>query len=255
MGLLDDLKQQADSVRQKELVTQQVLNQNLMLAHARLKDALRYWVQVFDLLNIVKPVIPRCYYLEGGATKFETGMQCDYNVNGRHVTVDHKDYIGAMVLRFRCVSDQKLVIEKQSDVMVKRLREQLLTSALKFDLKEVRSDRGYVERGIFTITPEVPVIITIAASLDTEQIKITAKNLEKFGEYVYIYDYDEFSTEILEELGKDIVAKPNTFRTLGRHQEAMRSTTIRAPGRKPDEIPSADSTAMAVAGVNSATKH
>ena len=226
MSLLDDLKQKADSLRQKQQVSQEELNQNLLVAHAKLKDALHYWIELFNSLNVIKPVIPRYYYVEGGATKLENLMQCDYNVNGRRLTVDHHDYIEAIVLRFRCVSDQKLVIEKQSDPMVQRMREHLWMNNLKFEVKEVRNERGYVERGIFTIIAEVPVVITISADLETAQVKITAKNLEKFGEYTYIYDYDEFDKEILEELGKVIIAQPNTWRTMGKHQVAM---TTRAP--------------------------
>src|SRR5476651_806446 len=179
MGLLDDLKQQADSLRQKQQVTQAELNQNLLLAHAKLKDGLHYWVDLFNSLNIIKPVVSRYYYLEGGVTKLENLLQCDYNCNGRRLTVDHHDYIEAIVLRFRCVADGKITIEKVSDPMVTRLRDHLWTNALKFDVKEVRSERGYVERGIFTVACEVPVTITIVGDLENAQIKIVTKNLEK----------------------------------------------------------------------------
>ncbi len=230
MGLLDDLKQQADSLRQKQQVTQAELNQNLLLGHARLKDGLQYLVDLFNSLNIIKPVVPRYYYLEGGVTKLENLLQCDYNCNGRRLTVDHHDYIEAILLRFRCVGEGSITIEKQSDPMVQRLRDHLWTNALKFDVNEVRNQRGYVERGIFTVKCEVPVTITISADLENAQIKIVTKNLEKLGEYVYVYDFDEFGKEVLEELGKVIIAKPNTFRTTGRRQQAMATTTnTRAP--------------------------
>ena len=233
MGLLDDLKQQADSLRQKQQVTQAELNQNLLLAHAKLKDGLHYWIELFNSLNIIKPVVPRYYYLEGGVTKLDNLLQCDYNCNGRRLTVDHHDYIEAIVLRFRCIADGKIVIEKQGEPMVQRLRDHLWTNTLKFDLKEVRTERGYVERGIFTVNCDVPVVITISADLENAQIKIVTKNLEKLGEYIYLYDFDEFSLEIFEELGKVIIAKPNTFRTMGKRQQAM-TTTTRVPRTKVD---------------------
>ena len=71
MGLLDDLKQQADTLRQKEQVSQEEISQNLLLAHAKLKDALHYWVELFNSLNVIKPTISRVYYLEGGATRLD----------------------------------------------------------------------------------------------------------------------------------------------------------------------------------------
>ena len=143
MGLLDDLKQQADTLRQKEQVSQEEISQNLLLAHAKLKDALHYWVELFNSLNVIKPAITRVYYLEGGGLRMENLRQSDYNVNGRRLTLDHKDYIEAIVLRFRCASDQKLTIEKQTDPVVQRMREHLWTNNLKFDLKEIRNERGY----------------------------------------------------------------------------------------------------------------
>jgi hypothetical protein len=230
MGLLDDLKQQADSLREKQQVTQAEFNQNLRLAHAHLKDGLHYLVDLFNSLNVIKPVVPRYYYLEGGVTKLENLLQCDYNCNGRRLTVDHHDFIEAIVLRFRCVAEGQLTIEKQSDPMVQRLRDHLWTHALKFEVSEVRNERGYVERGVFTLKREVPVTITISGDLENGQIKITTKNLEKIGEYVYIYDFDEFGKDVLEELSKVIIAKPNAFRTTGRRQQAMATTTnLRAP--------------------------
>ncbi len=231
MSLLDDLKQQADSLRQKQQVTQEEINQNLLAAHAKLNEALRYWVDLFNSLHVIKPVISRSYYLESGAIKLENLLQCDYNVNGRRLTADHKDYIEAVVLRLRCLADQKLTIEKKSDPMVQRLREHLWSNNMKFDLKELRNERGYVERGIFTIAAEVPVSITITADLEMARIKIATKNLERLGDCVYVYDFDEFGKDLLEELAKLIIAKPNNFRTMGRHQEAVLTTTTTRAAR------------------------
>ncbi len=63
MGLLDELKQQAESLRQKQQVkrqlTQEETDQNLQLMHTRFKDALHYWKELFDSLNVVKPVVSR----------------------------------------------------------------------------------------------------------------------------------------------------------------------------------------------------
>ena len=219
MGLLDDLKQQADSVLVKEQTSQEALNSKLQAAHTRLKEALQYWVQFFQSLNVVKPPIRRSYYIEG-TSQLENLIQCDYNVNGRRLTVDHHDYIDAIVLAFRCASATKLTIEKESAALVDRLREHLWSHGLKFDVREMRREGAYVDRGVFSVTSEVPVTITIAADIDNTQIKVTVRNLERLGEYTNIYDYDELGNELLEEIGKAILAKPNNLRKFGRRQAA-----------------------------------
>lgn len=231
MGLLDELKQQAESLRQKQQVKQQLtqeeIEQNLQLMHAKFKDALHYWKELFDSLNVVKPVISRCYYLEG-ATQLENLLQCDYKADDRSLTVDQKDYTNSLVLRYHCVADRKVTIEKQMAPVVQRTRDYLWLHNLTFDLKETRNERGYVERGIFIVTCQVPVLITIVANIENSQVKITTKNLEKLGEYTYIYDFDEFGRELQEELAKVILAKPNALRAMGRHQQALRTATARA---------------------------
>jgi hypothetical protein len=235
MGLLDDLKSEADALRQKQQVSQEALNQNLVIAHTKLNETLRYWIELFNSLNVIKPIIPRFYFIDA-TNRMENLRQCDYNVNGRRLTVDHKDYIDAVILRFRCASDQKLTIEKQTDPLVQRLRDALWAHNLRFDLKEVRNERGYTERGTFTVMCEVPVKIVIDGDLEKGQIRISGKNLEKLGEFSYAYDFDEWGKPMLEELAKIIVGKPNTFRTLGRHQQAMMTTTTRAKLEpRPDE--------------------
>jgi hypothetical protein len=231
VGLLDELKQQAESLRQKQQVkrqsTQEEIEQNLQLMHARFNDALHYWKELFDSLNAVKPVISRYYYLEG-ATQLENLLQCDYQADDRRLTVDQKDYTNTIVLRFHCAADRKITIEKQMAPVVQRTRDHLWMHNLTFDLKETRNVRGYVERGIFTVSCRVPVLITIVANIENSKIKITTKNLEKLGEYTYTYDFDEFGKELQEELAKVILAKPNTFRAMGKHQQALRTATARA---------------------------
>ena len=235
MGLLDELKQQAEVLHHQQQASQEERNQSLLRAHAKLKDALHYWVELFNSLNVIKPVIPRNYYLDSGAAGFDNLMQYDYNVNGRRLTRDHRDYIEAIVLRFRCAAERKVTIEKQGDRLVQQMREYLWMNNLRFDIKEIRNERGYVERGIFTLNCEVPVMINIAADLEKSQIAIITANFETLGKYEYYYDYDEFGNEILEEIAKAILGKPNAFRTLGRYQQAMRVTPTRVAHREIDD--------------------
>lgn len=232
MGLLDELKQQADALRLKQQASQEERSQSVLRAHAKLKDALHYWVELFNSLNILKPAIARSYYLDSGAAGFDNLMQSDYNVNGHHVTRDHRDYIDAVALRFRCIAERKVTIEKQGDRLVQQTREHLWTNNLRFEVKEIRNERGYLERGLFTLNCEVPVMINIAADLENSHIKIITANFETLGKYEYYYDYDEFGNQIMEEIAKAIIGKPNAFRTLGRHQQAMRVTPTRAAPRE-----------------------
>lgn len=217
MGLLDDLKQQAESVLVTQRTSEQDQNQKLQASHARMKAALQYWVDFFKALNVVKPDIRRTYFLEG-STQLENLLQCDYDVNSRRITVMHQDYIDSIDLRYRCTAPSSVTVEKESEVLVKRLREHLWQHGLKFDLRELRKEGAYIERGIFTIHNDVTVRLTMTADLANSQIGLSVRNLERLGEYAYVYDDDEFGAELLEELGKAILGKPNRLRSMGRRQ-------------------------------------
>ena len=230
MGLLDELKQQAESLLVKQRTSEENQNEKLQASHARMKTALQYWVDFFKALNVVNPVIPRNYYIEGSA-QLENLVQCDYDVNSRRITVQHQDYIDSIELRFRCASDTPITVEKESEVLVKRLREHLWQYGLKFDLREIRKEGAYVERGIFTIHGDVTVRLTLTADLENAQIKLHVRNLERLSEYSCVYDDDEFGIEILEEIGKAIIAKPHKLRTMGRRQ-AERSAAWGGPERR-----------------------
>ena len=74
MGLLDELKQQADALRLKQQASQEERNQSVLRVHAQLKDTLHYWVELFNSLNVLKPTIARSYYVDSGATGFDNLM-------------------------------------------------------------------------------------------------------------------------------------------------------------------------------------
>src|SRR5438105_11901417 len=92
MGLLDDLKQQADSVLLRQRTTEVDRLRKLQQSHEHIKSALQYWLDFFKALNVLKPPVRRNYYIEG-TTQLEGLVQSDYNVNSRRISVDHHDYI------------------------------------------------------------------------------------------------------------------------------------------------------------------
>lgn len=217
MGLLDDLKQQADSILLRERSAEEDRVSRVKQAHERMHEALQYWIELFKALNVLKPQVVRNYFVEGSTTLYDLA-QCDYNVNSRRITVDHHDYIDSIELRFRCVSNEKVTIEKESDRLVTRLREHLWQHGLKFELREVRREGAYVERGVFTVLGEVTPRLTFGTDVAAGRVNLTLRNLERLGEYTYSYDFDEFGRELFEEIGKAILAQPNRLRRMGRHQ-------------------------------------
>lgn len=232
MKFLDELKKEAETLKKKESFDTQAklttLGQNFMQLQAKLREIYAYLDDLVTQLNIIKPTVLRSYYIEG-VGNFDNINQHDYVLNKRHKSIDNKDFIDQITLRFRCAPGDVLTAEKESPSTIQALKEYLWTYNIKFETQEFKNQRGFVERVIFKIPGEVVVNITIKGDFEKSQIKINTKNVERLSEYNYIYEIDEINEALLEEFYKFLIGKPNNFRKLGKHQ----STVARPASSKP----------------------
>ena len=223
MALLDELKQQAEARRQQLQASQATRHLNRQAVHVALREASRYFIELADSLNVLQLPIMRHFHVS--ETRLEQLVQCDYNARERRKTVETQDYFEEAGLRFYCAGGQDVRIVKDSPYSIKNLRDYLWSYNFRFECREIKNDRGLVERAVFTVFAQVPSGIVFAGDWDTAQIRLTLKNIETVGEVNYLYDADEVTRELLEELTKLLLARPNQLRKLGRHQEM----TLTAP--------------------------
>jgi hypothetical protein len=224
MGVLDELKQQAALLKQDSGGATRL--RNLQAMQPGLKEARRYLSELADTLNITKPAVYRSYYVDM-AKRLEKLAQCEYMVRQKQRTIDNKDYLEEVAFRFRCVGTGNLNIEKTSAEGVKRLQEYLWTYNMRFECRELKSERDRLERRMFTIFSEVPAAATLVGDWNTGKIKLALKNIERPGEVLYQYDFVEINSELLDEFAKVLLDRPNRFREFGSHQQMMRSTPRR----------------------------
>jgi hypothetical protein len=224
MGLLEELKQQAESLKQNSGGASRL--RNLQTMQPALQEARRYLSDLANALNITKPAVNRSYYVDM-SNRLETLAQCDYAVREKQRTLDNKDYLEEVSFRFRCVGTRNLTVEKTSAEGVNRLQEYLRTYNMRFECRELKSERGLLERGMFTIFADVSATATLTGDWDTGKIKLTLKNIERAGETVYQYDSAEINPTLLDEFAKVLLDRSNRLRELGSHQQMMRSTPRR----------------------------
>lgn len=238
MGLLDDLKQQVESQRQQEQSDQADKSRGVKAMHAKLHEVARYFTELANSLNLIKQQVVRSFYIEGTNT-LDDLRQCDYAVRERRKTIEHEDYLEEVSLRYRCLGERNLVIEKESQ-LVQRTESLLWSYNLRFENREVRNDRGLIERAVFTITKDVPAAVAFISDADPGKIKLIIKNVERLGGLHYEYDASEVNGELLEEIAKLVLGKPNNLRQIGKYQEMVRSTPRLTPAmtETPDPPPS-----------------
>jgi hypothetical protein len=236
MSLLDDLKNQAEVLRKRQQSGSALHDHYFREIHERLKTIYGQLLELTNSLNTIRPDVNRYYYIEPSSV-LENMHQADYAVSAKRKSIDYVDYFEEVLLRTRCVGTTKIRFDKDSDALVTRMREFLWSNSLKFDLREYRSDRGYIQSGSFTVEPEVPVSINFVGVPDKGHIVIITRNLEKLGEVTYTYEIDEVDTALMEELIKLLLGKQNQFRLMGKHQQPVRTAGRIRPELPPEPEP------------------
>jgi len=236
MALLDDLKRQAEIRRLEEKRNQAERNRNLQAVHHALRDAYQYFTELADSLNVLKPEISRSFFIDR-TTRLDGLLQGDFRVRERRRSVDHRDYLWDVILRFNWEATNPLVLERETPAQIKQLTDELHAYGFRFEAKAFRNKKYAIERVRFAVDPEFVASARFTGDWDTGTIALTLKNVEVLGPANYLYDAAELDSVLLEEIAKLVLGKPNNLRDLGRHQELARTTPWVRPARIEEPAP------------------
>jgi hypothetical protein len=112
MGLLDDLKQQAETEQARQRTQQEDRSRSLVALHQALGDASRCLADFARTLEVVKPVVARSYPVDSIA-RLENLLQSGDAVRERRKTVEFRDYLEQVALRLHAVGGQSLTVRRR----------------------------------------------------------------------------------------------------------------------------------------------
>lgn len=226
MAFLDELKKEADALKEQEQNLTQArtleVTQSFLLVQSKLKLTLLYLQELVKHLNTVATNAPsRTYYIDGFGTIDDFRPE-KFVVNSDRFNIDEKEFIKVIYLRFVCKTGQEIVIEKNSPSLIEMERQYLWQANLKFQCTEFKNEKGHVDRASFKVVNEIPVHIKFTADFEKSKLYLSMKNFNGLTVNEYTYDADEVDDKMLDEFAKYLVGKPGSFIELGRHQQAMR---------------------------------
>jgi hypothetical protein len=243
MAFLDDLKKQAELQRQQEQTETQsklvAVSQNFLLVQTKYKEIQRYLQELVNQLNVLNMDITRPYFIDGFGL-IDDFRPRDYALNIDSIRIGQKDFINALVLRFRCVTDKAITIERTTPQQIDNQRDYLWQNNLKYQCQEFKNERGLTARAVFTVASEVPVTAKFSADFESAKIMLQFKNLNGLTVNDFIYDAKEINQELLDEFAKFLLDQPNKLRELGLHQLARRTTIRPAQAHKDIHYPNAN---------------
>ena len=94
-----------------------------------------------------------------------------------------------------------------------KLRERLMDGNINFRLDEFRNDRGYVERGRFTIKTEIRAGLQFVGNYADGTILLKVNNLPRLGFFDFLIDADQLTEAVMEEIALLVMGESSRFFT------------------------------------------
>ena len=215
MGLLDDLKKQAEAAKLQDTGRLEVLAKNTALAETAMRRAFKYLNDLVNQLNVLKPDCARSYELQTSG-RLEGLKLVDFFVDYRSKKIGDKDHLDHIDLRFKCLNEQTLTVKKDSPMTIKSFVEYLHEHHIGHELREFKNEKRYVTHGEFKIPCVVRATATLKADGEHAQIHFLTRNVERFGSLDLTFDATEIDDNLMEEFAKFLIGQPNKFRSAGR---------------------------------------
>lgn len=209
MGLLDDLKKQADALKAQDVDKTESLRANAVAVDHALRRAFLYMNDLGKQLNVVKMPCPFTYKLP--TVGDITGLAFkDFFSDFRSKHFIDKDYYGEVHLAARCASEQVLTIKKGPDDMEK-FRDILWQYNIEHKSEQYRDQRKVITHEIFQVKCDFRVQAKFEGDHETGRLKIMAKNIGDFTIDVFQMMAIEFNDKAVEEFAKYFIGRPNEW--------------------------------------------
>lgn len=233
MGLLDDLKKQADELKAQDTDRTESLRSTAVAIDHALRRSFLYLNDLGKQLNVVqmpspfKYGVPTVGDIDGLVIK---DFFCDFR--SKHF-ID-KDYYGEVHVAYRAWSDRILTVKKGPDDMEK-FRDVLWQSNVEHKSEQFRNERKVITHEVFKVNCEFRVQGKIEGDHETGKIKIVTKNVNGLQVDLFNLMGLEMNEQAVEEFAKFFIGRPNKWEDLVKRSVlAVRPPASAAPKPRTD---------------------
>ena len=210
MGLLDDLKRQADMVRTHDSLQRSNLQDNVRVVDEAMHKTFHYLLELFKQLGILKPANPTVYAITGvGELRGLTYV--DGFVDPRKKKFAERDVYDYIDFYVKWSAPKNLVVMRDMPQTIAKVRDMLWATNIKFTEVETKSAYGTVAKVEFTIPAAVTVNFTVRADHEGRRLLFLGKNALRLGIDDFAVPADDLSEAVLEELAKVLIGQKSDF--------------------------------------------
>jgi len=216
MSLLDDLKKQAQEIREKELesedttittVGEEIRNQNAIILNKNLAFINNYLTQLAENINIIKPENEITYNLMDHA-------QARYNINyvkktNFSVHEGQSENGNRVILKYDLYSKEGLSVNIKNDAKLPAIRKSLTQKKVQYFEIDAAN-----ERVLITLANPVSTRFIYAADLDHCMIVLNLDNYDGPWSNLRKYMPEDITEELMDETAKYILGEESRFAEL-----------------------------------------
>lgn len=223
MGILDDLKNQADNKkaseeqeRQRQADLFKYYQKNI---HPKMLQLYAFLNEFIEHLNYINKTTKISYPIGPGGRLLEF-EQSDYKV-----TIDSTKEIKDLNLRFRCKLKEPLIFELENNDRIQQYTELLHSYRIEFDRFDKKDNNYDLISAKFKVVGPIAVNIILRADIATSSINLFLNNFEKPGSVKHTLKERHITEEFIDGLGKFILRENINFLKLDiadEHKEKIR---------------------------------
>lgn len=230
MGLLDDLKKQADALKANEVDKTESLRSSAVAVDHSLRRSFLYLNDLGKQLNVVQMPSPFKYNLPS-VCDIEGLVVKDFFCDFRSKHFIDKDYYGEVHVAYRAWSDRVLTVKKGPDEMEK-FRDILWQNNLEHTSEQFRDNRKVITHEVFKVKCDLRVQAKIEGNHETARLKIVSKNVGGLQVDIFNLMAAEMNDKAIEEFAKYFIGRPNEWPELVK-RSVVNHKAAAAPAPRP----------------------
>jgi hypothetical protein len=211
MGLLDDLKKQAEMVKSQQLSQQSILQESLKLVDAKMHQTFLYLNDLLKQLAVLRPTNPTVYSIPG-VGDFQNLVFAESFIDYRKKKIFDKDYYYVITLFIKWDSPTSLTVERDMPATIQKVNDVLWSFGLKFTEEKIKKPGGGFQKMKFTVPSTVTCDITITADHDNCRLVLRGKHFFRLGADELRIPAGDVDEALLEEFAKMLIGEPSVLR-------------------------------------------
>jgi len=210
MGLLDDLKKQADLAKTQQMSAQSLQEAAVKTVESKMKQTFQYLHDLLKQLSVLKPVNPLSFPIPAVA-ELKNLQYLDSFIDNRKKRINDVEVIDYITFYIKWGSTNKVSIERDMPATAQKIRDGLTQNGVKFAEEELRSPRGTVAGWKFMVDQAITTDVKIRADHEQPRLLLGARNLIRLGTDEFVVPAGDIDEAWLEEFAKTLLGHTSNF--------------------------------------------